>query len=386
MIGQRLTNFLAKKKCTLLGIGPMSVNCIDAAIELSNENNIPLMLIPSRRQVDSAEMGGGYVNNWTTEEFSRYVLGSDKKGQVIMARDHGGPWQNTIEKDSALSLPMAMNSAKNSYKVDIESGIQIIHIDPSVDIHGNPSQDEILERVYELYEFCWGVAQRNGREILFEIGTEEQSGGTNTKEELEHNLNSIWKFCNLNKLPLPTFMVIQTGTRVMEMKNVGTFDSPIRVQNELPAEIQVPRMIEVCNKFNILMKQHNTDYLSDEALYWHPRLGIHAANVAPEFGVVESRAFVELLKKNGLHKLLDNFLEISLASKKWEKWMLPNTSASDFDRALIAGHYIFATQEFLEIKKIAAQELIKSDLVLEDYLKREVKSSIYRYLKNFRMV
>ena len=57
------------KKVTHLGIGPMSKNCIDAAIEISNENDIPLMLIASRRQIDCKELGGGYVNNWSTEEF-----------------------------------------------------------------------------------------------------------------------------------------------------------------------------------------------------------------------------------------------------------------------------------------------------------------------------
>ena len=36
------------------------------------------------------------------------------------------------------------------------------------------------------------------------------------------------------------------------------------------------------------MKEHNADYLSDEALQWHPRLGIHAANVAPELAYRES--------------------------------------------------------------------------------------------------
>ena len=58
---------------------------------------------------------------------------------------------------------------------------------------------------------------------------------------------------------------------VMEMRNVGSFDSPVRI-NELPAEIQLPKMIEICDKHGILMKEHNTDYLSDEALQWHPRL------------------------------------------------------------------------------------------------------------------
>ena len=64
---KKLKNFIRKKKCTLLGVGPMSTNCVDASIELANYYNLPLFLIASRRQVDSKEFGGGYVNNWTTK-------------------------------------------------------------------------------------------------------------------------------------------------------------------------------------------------------------------------------------------------------------------------------------------------------------------------------
>ena len=32
----------------------------------------------------------------------------------------------------------------------------------------------------------------------------------------------------------------------MEMKNIGSFESPIRVENEIPAEIQLPKVLEIC--------------------------------------------------------------------------------------------------------------------------------------------
>ena len=74
-------------------------------------------------------------------------------------------------------------------------------------------------------------------------------------------------------------------------------------------------------------EEHNADYLSDEALYWHPRLGIHAANVAPEFGVSESKEFVKCLESNSLNALSDQFLELAYSSKKWEKWMITGSNA-----------------------------------------------------------
>ena len=82
----------------------MSKNCIDASIEISNEHNVPLMLIASRRQIDSNESGGGYVNNWTTEKFSEYVKTHDKNKNIVLCRDHGGPWQNDKDKKQKISL------------------------------------------------------------------------------------------------------------------------------------------------------------------------------------------------------------------------------------------------------------------------------------------
>tara|TARA_B100001013_G_scaffold132158_1_gene77234 strand:+ start:635 stop:1783 length:1149 start_codon:yes stop_codon:yes gene_type:complete len=382
MIQQRLKNYRKNRNCTLLGVGPMSKNCIDATIELANEYCTPLMLIASRRQIDSEQFGGGYVENWTTEQFADYVRYKDTQKNIILARDHGGPWQNELEISNKLNLNDAMQSAKESYRADIDAGFQMLHIDPSVDIHANPNIDQVLERVYELYEFCWTYSQQKKQDVIFEIGTEEQKGSNNTQEELEYTLECMRKFCKSNKLPYPSFIVIQAGTRVMEMRNVGSFDSPIRVANELPPEIQIPKMISICNHYRIFMKEHNADYLSTDSLKWQPRLGIHAANIAPEFGVAESKAFIDLMENSNQNILLEEFLRISYDSKKWEKWMINATSASDKDRAIISGHYIFSTAECLELKN-QARFHIKD---LDTQLKNKVKESVFRYMKAFNLV
>ena len=66
---------------------------------------------------------------------------------------------------------------------------------------------------------------------------------------------------------------------------------------------------------------------------------------------------------------------------KWKKWMLKNTDASDMDRAIIAGHYVFSSNEFIEIK---AKALKKIDN-LEVFLKNKVKESIFRYMNAFNL-
>ena len=76
-----------------------------------------------------------------------------------------------------------------------------IHIDPSVDPHGTPSQEDALRRLFELYAFCNEKALSLGKKVMFEIGTEEQSGGTNTPEDLIDTLEKVTQYCTNSKFP-----------------------------------------------------------------------------------------------------------------------------------------------------------------------------------------
>ena len=386
VIKRRLKNFLINKNSTLLGVGPMSVNCVDASIEIADKNNIPLMLIASRRQVDAECFGGGYVNNWSTEKFSNYVRKKSKKKNIILCRDHGGPWQNNIELEQNLNLEKAMKYAKKSYEVDIKCNFEVIHIDPSIDPKKKIKVDDVLKRIFELYSFCVKTAKQFKKKIIIEIGTEEQSGNTNTPEDLIYTLTKIFEFCNKYGYQKPTFVVIQSGTRVAEMRNVGSFESQIRVKNELAAEIQVPQMIDICNKFDVLMKAHNTDYLSNESIKSHPKLGIHAVNVAPEFGVIETKTFVRLLEKFNLKDELKLFENLAIKSNKWKKWLLPNSKATKREKVLISGHYIYSSSEFVELKDKVEKFLLTKSINLDNELKKSVKKGIMRYVKNLNLI
>ena len=84
--------------------------------------------------------------------------------------------------------------------------------------------------------------------------------------------------------------------------------------------------------------------------------------------------------------MLDKFLEISYNSRKWEKWMIKNSNASNFDKSVISGHYIFSNPDFINLKKELEFELKKKSINLDTFLKNEVKKNILRYLINFRMI
>ena len=382
---EKLNNFLSKRKCTLLGVGPMSKNCIDASIEISNEHDVPLMLIASRRQIDSTQSGGGYVNNWTTEKFSEYVKTHDKNKNIILCRDHGGPWQNDYEKNDKLDLSEAMESAKKSFLTDIKSDFQIIHIDPTIDIHSKISTEQIFERVFNLYEYCDTVSKKLNKKIVFEISLGKEDGGFDSYEEIKHVISKMESFCSKMNFPLPYFLVVRTGNHVMELQNVGSFESIFLDKKQTTYKTNLLKIIELCNKHQIRIKEHNTDYLSDKALQIHPEIGIHAANVAPEFAVVETRAFLSLLKKNQLETELEKFIDISYSSKKWEKWMLSDSKLGKQEKAIISGHYIFGKNEFIDLKNDVERKISLKN-TLDSHLKLEVKKSIIRYLNLFSMI
>ncbi len=380
-----IKDFIKNKRATMLCSGPMSKNCIDASIELSKQFDIPQILIASRRQIDSEEFGGGYVENFTTEEFVKYVKSKNAK-KVFLARDHGGPWQSIFEKENNLNVIDSMTSAKKSFENDILAGLDFLHLDPSIPIQGEDlTIDKILNRLFELYGHTYEFAKQNNKSIQFELGTEEQDGYGQNLDQFEYFLNETYKFCDKNKIKKPTFVVAQTGTKVMECQNVGIFKDNITTNSDLSFD-HLKQTIAICNKYNVMLKEHNTDYLSNEALSLRPILGIHASNVAPEFGVVETKGFLYLLNTFGYKKEFDLFVDTAIASNKWVKWMIKDSNASQINKAIICGHYIFANEQIKHMKQKVASELLSKNINLDEYLKTLIKQSMTKYIQLFKMI
>jgi len=160
----------------------------------------------------------------------------------------------------------------------------------------------------------------------------------------------------------------------------------MRIKNQIPSEIQIPKILEICKKYNVFIKEHNADYLSDEGLIWHPKLGIHAVNIAPEFGVIETKALLSIFEDHNLKELSNDFIEESYASKKWQKWLLRDSELSKTEKSIISGHYVFSSSKVLEIKEQAKRYLEKKGIDLEDKLKEVVKTKIIKILNQFRVL
>ena len=377
-----IEEFLNNRKATLLCSGPMSKNCIDASIEISTHFNIPQILIASRRQVDSRKFGNGYVENFSTESFIDYIKTFDCPN-IFIARDHGGPYQGNFEKENNLNIEDSMKIAKQSFEEDIINGFDYIHIDPSVPIQEESlSQSIILNRLFELYGHTYEYAQINSKNIKFELGTEEQNGYGQDLDKFEFFLNETNKFCLTNKMQSPSFVVAQTGTKVIEMENIGIFNKA-----EQSTNIDfIEKTLAICSKYNVMLKEHNTDYLDEYSLSLRPIIGIHASNVAPEFGVVETKAFLYILKLYGFEEEFQLFVDTAIRSNKWKKWMKKNSSATDLEKAYISGHYIFSNNKIIIMKQDVKNKLLVKKIDLDNYLKRFIKQSMLKYLQLFNMI
>lgn len=379
-------------RCTLLGIGPMSERCLRCTLELAKEHRFPPMFIASRNQIDT---GGGYVKGWDQKALVDKILSLSQEvgfeGPVYICRDHGGPWQKDEERMAKLPVEEAMAKARASFKADMAAGFNVLHVDPTKDPHaGSPSMETVIERTLQLMRWIDEDRKSLGLgPIGFEIGTEETKGGLIDDEAFGRFLQTLQDKLSQESLPPPDLIVGQTGTLVKVDKNVGHF-SP-ETARKLPA---------VAKKHNTGFKEHNSDYLSDQDLAMHPDLGITSANVAPEFGVEETRGYLALAKAAipEAKKFRDVLVAETIQSGKWKKWLPPgrdNLSEADLraDAALfnlsveVTGHYVFDHPAVTEARQAMVSALKKAGTQdPEKQVDDRVKASIFRYVKLFRLI
>ncbi len=344
------------EKFTMLGIGPMSKPLLKATLELAQEKDFPIMLIASRNQVDSDEFGHGYVRDWDQDRFVADVKAVEEEigfnGLCYLCRDHGGPWQRDEERAAKLPVKEAMEKCIRSYKHDMDAGFDLLHIDPTKDPEyamGTVPFNIVIDRTVEIIEELEKHRKEKGLpEIGYEAGTEETNGGLTGVEAFSDFIDILVEKLGAKGIKAPEFVVGQTGTLTRLTENVGNFNRENAAQLSINAA-----------KHGVGVKEHNGDYLSDKILLEHPVIDVTAMNVAPEFGVVETRAYLELAKveercvdKAKWSGLKEEMSLYAVKSERWRKWVVGDMTTADVDTVLkdkeltalitdICGHYTY---------------------------------------------
>ena len=388
---------------TLIGIGPMSPNLLQATFELARDCDFPPMFIASRNQVDLDELGGGYVNGWDQFRFAADIKAAAEavgyEGDYYLCRDHGGPWQRDGERNAHLPEDEAMALARMSYKADLEAGFDLLMIDPTKD----PYQigkviplDVVLSRTVDLIQYCEDERRALGLpEIGYEVGTEETNGGLTSTEKYQEFIERLKVELGDRGLPMPTFIVGQTGTLTRLTEQVGHYDFDNAVS-----------LAKMAASYGVGLKEHNCDYLDDITMLIHAPAGVTASNVAPQFGTEETRALLRLaelegeLAEKGLvaepSRLRDVLLERAILTERWRKWMVGEDTKltveqifADPEKALvildIAGHYTFNEEPVkAEVAKNAAN-LAACHIDAQRYAVDCIKRSIRQFVEGYNL-
>lgn len=388
---------------TLLGIGPMSPNLLQASFELAKDYDFPLMFIASRNQVDADELGGGYVNAWDQKRFHQDIrqvadqVGFD--GLYYLCRDHGGPWQRDNERNAHLVEDEAMRLAKQSYLADIENGFDLLMIDPTKDpfeIGKVIPLDVVLKRTVDLIAYCEEERKRlQLPEIGYEVGTEETNGGLTSTDKYHEFIKKLEQELTAKELPMPTFIVGQTGTLTRKTEQVGTY----HFQNAYD-------LAAMAKEYQVGLKEHNADYLDDVTLLEHIPANVTASNVAPQYGTEETRAYLKLceveqiLLEEGLikqaSKLRNTLLVKAIKTERWRKWMIGeqrNLQVEDIlkNEALsleildISGHYAFNDKDVKRELQVLYDNLGKHHIDGQRFVVDHIKRPLQQYAECYNL-
>lgn len=320
-----------------LGLGPMSHEIVDILTRYSLKGN-PIMIIASRNQVDA---DSGYV--MTTSELKK-AIDQNPSSNIMLCRDHCGPYFLDSEKN--LAQRDAIEASKKTIAKDIEMGFDLIHIDTSRCEDGYGVAEELIAFCLEL-----------NPNILFEFGTEENIGVAAGIQKYKQDVEFASQFPNMK------FVVAQTGSLVYENRQAGSFASSV-----------VASLVEFANKAGVGLKEHNADYLADTDIERRRLAGVHALNVAPQLGVIQTKLIKDWSKVYELTEEWNAFANSVISSGKWAKW----TESEDNEmRVAVAGHYLFNDDSY---KRLVDKLMIHTNW--EQKLEYRTQDLVDLYLRN----
>lgn len=299
-----------------LALGPMSTEIIESVFRYSHFYRTPLMIIASKNQIDHA---GGYVNQWRTAEFMERVAEFRQTyplSAVTVCRDHCGPGFNGVSD---------LEDTYETIRADIGSGFDLIHIDFCRLKGGKERQ---LQESRKAIEYCLSLNPA----VRMEVGTDENRGTAYqlpALEELERDLDFFASFCS------PDFYVVQTGSLVKEINQVGEFNTTF-----------VRSASELIRSRGLKLKEHNVDYLSREEIAARRDM-VDAMNIAPQLGVVQTQIVLERCLVYGVR--VDAFLEEAYNGKQWRKWLHRQRAGNRLLCSVIAGHYHYGSDTYLRL-------------------------------------
>jgi len=379
-----------KERHTLFAVCPNSENVVKASLRAAKRANAPVLFAATLNQVD---IDGGYTG-WNQNDLVRKIKEQSYRigysGPIIVAVDHGGPWVKDIQTTEKWDLDKSMNWIKKSFEAALEAGYDLLHVDPTVDIFNKDMKIEtVVERSIELISHTEKFRKLKKRKpISYEVGTEEVHGGLADIAVFKKFLKLLKN--GLSKAGLdyvwPSFIVGKVGTDLHTTK----FDPAV-----------AKRLVNIAAGYGSYIKGHYTDFVANPGDY--PRSGIGAANVGPEFTVLEYEALnklchmeEELYKKNKI-SVKSNFKKVLekavIESVRWKKWL--KKGENDFNslgttrKEIIlktSCRYVWANPEVKVSQYTLYMNMTNNGIDPDSWVLMEIESCIDKYFREFNLI
>lgn len=243
-------------------------------------------IVASRRQVGETRPGYTGYNSYQFAEVVRELSG----GKTLVARDHGGPYQNGDPDDDW----------ERAFDIDVNAGFDVLHIDVCKFDQGS--------QVTELQRLC----KRYAKSADIEVG-----GERDRQVWLSMLLESVQGICR------PSAAVAQLGGHIQADRQKGALIPRDRAQGIMQAYAAV----------GTGTKAHNLDWMPGRRTAY-PALPNLLYNIAPELGNVEVDAWLHVLPYAEGQEILG----FAYRSGAWKRWF-SGTEGTFFERARAALRY-----------------------------------------------
>ena len=378
-----------KSPSTLLAVCPNSETVLKAAIRAAKRANAPILFAATLNQVD---IDRGYTG-WTPEDLMKKIKEEsyriDYSGPTIVGIDHGGPWAKDRQAIERWDLDRCMGWMKKSFKAAIEAGYDMIHVDPTIDIFNKIEIDTVIERTIELLSYSENFRKLKGlKPISYEVGTEEVHGGLVNMKVFERFLNLLRRGLAAKKIERawPIFIVAKVGTDL----HTTTFDPEV-----------ARNVVEKVKVQGSYIKGHYTDFVENPGDY--TKSGIGAANVGPEFTLIEYDSLnklckieEELYKKNLISlksNLMDSLKKAVISSGRWKKWLKGDekdiNSLSKQRRDWViktCARYVWANPEVKCSQNMLFRNLEINSICGEGIVLLNIERAMDKYFREFNLI
>ncbi len=293
-----------KRQNPFLFIGPTTLEAIKNINKYSYEKNRNIAFVTTRNQIETSTLGKGYVNLLNTITFSK-IIRDYKNSRLSLARDHCGPFINGKH-----DIKKEISNCIETVNEDILNHFSFIHLDMS-HIKKNNKKIDILQKIYS-------ESLIKDSKIKLEVGINKHEGISSYNE-----IKFLIKEFNVSQLE---YITISNGTYIKECYQKGKY----REKNT----IKINKFLH--NK-NILIKDHNSDYLEFNDIYNRLLGGVNSMNIQPQIAYIENSLIFYLTNKMKLHSELNNCYYKLIKNKNLKKWTLSKNKETVVKLGL---HYI----------------------------------------------